>query len=415
MKTRAFYMVLMLMLGIASMHAADPPANDNFADRTMLSGREVSFGGTLDGATFEWAGDFPEVLGYPFFSGNFGSQTVWWEWSPPESGTATLQITGMSKDSHGSDGLAVYRDLVDNSLGNSIAGYHLDSLKPHSYFTFPVEAGSTYQIEMIGSDSAAITMRLVVTNLPWIVAQPKSSAVSTGDSTMFGVIAAGQKPFSYQWQFNGSDLAGETAPILSLDHAATNQAGEYRVLITNPSGTTTSSVAGLVVTEQDPSPILAPITPATANQFAFSILGEAGRRYRVQASTNLQAWADESAFPSDIFQQAQTSVVLGPTGSDSFSLTRTGAARYFRAAPFHAPNEVCNNNLKCIRFAQLLVWSEADRSRAFTVSAADLAPYLKGGLDLFLPPTSNGHSGHYSILQVASEPTCSDHPACEEP
>ena len=49
----------------------------------------------------------------------------------------------------------------------------------------------------------------------------------------FTVAASGTEPLSYQWQFNGADLAGATSTMLSLTNIALAQAGSYVALVTN--------------------------------------------------------------------------------------------------------------------------------------------------------------------------------------
>src|SRR5207253_3081317 len=120
-------------------------------------------------------------------------------------------------------------------------------------------------------------------------------------------------------------------------------------------GTTASDTASLSVTTVDPAPTLIALPPPSANRFAFGLLGDQGRRYRIQSSTNLADWLAEAAFPAAVFQDAPTnnlkSVIFDSSGADPFSLRLAGHQRFFRATPFHAANEICNNNIKQIRFA----------------------------------------------------------------
>src|SRR6266699_2457135 len=77
--------LLNCLLGIvATISRADPPSNDNFADRTVLSGTSITFTGRLAGATAERIGDWYEPDGYPF-TGSSGGPSVWWEWTAPEA------------------------------------------------------------------------------------------------------------------------------------------------------------------------------------------------------------------------------------------------------------------------------------------------------------------------------------------
>ena len=52
---------------------------------------------------------------------------------------------------------------------------------------------------------------------------------------------------SYQWQFNGTNLANATAAILALANVQPTVAGNYVVVVTNSLSAATSSVAALVV------------------------------------------------------------------------------------------------------------------------------------------------------------------------
>ncbi|MCL4181282.1 MAG: hypothetical protein KJ072_26525, partial [Verrucomicrobia bacterium] len=61
-----------------------------------------------------------------------------------------------------------------------------------------------------------------------------------GGTARFQVAATGAGPLSYQWQFDGTDLAGATDSVLQLDHVQAHQAGFYTVGIGNAYGTLSS-------------------------------------------------------------------------------------------------------------------------------------------------------------------------------
>jgi hypothetical protein len=88
---------------------------------------------------------------------------------------------------------------------------------------------------------------LVVTNaMPLITADPTSVTVNVGSDASFAVSAT-TAPLSYQWRFNGLDLAGATNSALFIPRTTTNRAGPYRVVVSNPLGAATSAVAVLTV------------------------------------------------------------------------------------------------------------------------------------------------------------------------
>jgi len=80
---------------------------------------------------------------------------------------------------------------------------------------------------------------------PTIKTQPQSQAVVPGQNVSFSVVANGTAPFSYQWNFNGTAMAGDTTATLTLTDVQTNQAGSYTVVVTNSWGSVTSAVAAL--------------------------------------------------------------------------------------------------------------------------------------------------------------------------
>jgi alpha-tubulin suppressor-like RCC1 family protein len=85
-------------------------------------------------------------------------------------------------------------------------------------------------------------MELSVASL-LIGSYPSDQAGFIGGTVVLGVTAVGQGPFSYQWQFNGTDLVGQTNSSLLLSNAQRNQAGSYTVVISNGSESLVSKPA----------------------------------------------------------------------------------------------------------------------------------------------------------------------------
>ncbi len=82
---------------------------------------------------------------------------------------------------------------------------------------------------------------------PGIATQPASQTVLAGQPVDLTVVASGQGPFSYQWQRDGAPLAGATNSTYSIVQAASGDAGIYMVVVSNPSGSTPSLPATLLV------------------------------------------------------------------------------------------------------------------------------------------------------------------------
>ncbi|MCI1192805.1 hypothetical protein MOJ79_13240 [Calidifontimicrobium sp. SYSU G02091] len=87
--------------------------------------------------------------------------------------------------------------------------------------------------------------------------QPADIAVIVGQSATFSVNATGTAPLSYQWQRDGSDIAGANGASYTLSNAQMSDNGaRFRVIVSNGAGSATSREATLTVTA--PSACAAP-------------------------------------------------------------------------------------------------------------------------------------------------------------
>lgn len=111
-----------------------------------------------------------------------------------------------------------------------------------------VSGGVLYGTTYRGGDSDAGTVfSLSLGTAPAITAQPASRTVTAGSAATFTVTATGDAPLSYQWRKNGSNIAGAASASYTISAAAASDAGDYSVVVTNPYGSITSSVATLTV------------------------------------------------------------------------------------------------------------------------------------------------------------------------
>ena len=88
---------------------------------------------------------------------------------------------------------------------------------------------------------------------PIILTQPVGAArVLRGDDVTLSVEAMGAATLTYQWQFNGTDLGGQTSPTLTLNDMTPAQSGAYTVVVRNSYGSKTSRAAIVKVHERVP-------------------------------------------------------------------------------------------------------------------------------------------------------------------
>src|SRR5260370_29933431 len=93
---------------------------------------------------------------------------------------------------------------------------------------------------------------------PLITTLPASKPVPAGSTVSFTVNATGSQPFTYQWQFYGTNLPGANAQTLVLPNVQNQNAGPYSVLLTNAYGYAASDAATLSVTPSAPVVLLDP-------------------------------------------------------------------------------------------------------------------------------------------------------------
>jgi hypothetical protein len=120
---------------------------------------------------------------------------------------------------------------------------------------------------------------------PQITSQPQSQTVMATSNVTFTVAASGTAPLAYQWIFQGTNLPGATAAILTLSGVLPANAGPYSVIVTNSGGSVTSAVAVLTVTV--PRPVISGFSLVAGPAFQLTGTGVVGQPYVLQSTTNL--------------------------------------------------------------------------------------------------------------------------------
>jgi hypothetical protein len=372
MKTqkRLFGFFAVLALALATGAFAQTPANDDFANRTVLSGSSITFTGSLAGATLE----SNEASGSYYWLTNRATGSVWWTWTAPVSTTVTIWLPSPQSVTNY---LAVYTGTSLNGL--TILNYTW--LAPAGrYFAFNATAGTAYQIQAIGADTQPFTAQLTATNSPVFVFQPKDCTVSPYGSAIFSAMASMPGPFylnhssSYQWYFNGVPLPGQTFPSLLIHGVTTNQAGTYSVTASNIGGVMPGGSATLTVVDTNPVPRLA-VLPPNGSKLQFNLTGEPGRWYKIESSTDLQNWTN-----ANWLQLTNPTTLVSPT-------------------------DVCIAQLKQMRWAAKIWMIETTQQELATVGLFDIRPYLPI-TDYHLPfcPENGIYAPQWT---VTNRPTCS--------
>lgn len=135
----------------------------------------------------------------------------------------------------------------------------------YSLGTFTLNSGTQYSVTLDGATtggsgpsgnagrSDAIKWVYMGASGPTITAQPVARNICSGTSTTFSVTASGSGTLSYQWQKNSANLAngghysGATTATLTVSSADSNDVANYRCVVTDSNGSTTSNQAGLTL------------------------------------------------------------------------------------------------------------------------------------------------------------------------
>ena len=174
---------------------------------------------------------------------------------PSSTGVAQGQDVSFSVGASGPTSLTYQWYFGSSQLGaaSSSPNLTLDNVTPGNAGNYTVVVKDSY-----GSTTSAVAT-LTVYVPPGISTQPQSQTVIEGQNASFSVQATGTGPFSYQWQVSnssksgfvglsdGGQISGSSSNLLQIEEVTTNDALNYRVIITSTAGAVTSSPALLSV------------------------------------------------------------------------------------------------------------------------------------------------------------------------
>ena len=126
--------------------------------------------------------------------------------------------------------------LLANATNSSLLFASLDPTNAGDYFVVVTNSFG-------GATSSVAT--LAVTLAPVIVQSPLSQSILIGQPANFTAAALGAPPLAYQWRKNGNGIAGANVTNYFIASVTAGDAGNYDIVVTNLSGSITSSVAVL--------------------------------------------------------------------------------------------------------------------------------------------------------------------------
>jgi arylsulfatase A-like enzyme len=165
-----------------------------------------------------------------------------------------------------------------------------------------------------GAVTSAALATLTVLVPPTLTVSPSNQLAEVGDTVTFSALAVGAAPLSYQWLFQDRNLPNRTNANLYLRNIQLTNAGDYKVVVTNVAGSTTSQVATLTVVP----PI---ITRTSGTNILFVIADDYGTDslslYNTNASASLPPTPNiNSLYDSGVlFRNAYAYPTCSPTRS----------------------------------------------------------------------------------------------------
>jgi alpha-tubulin suppressor-like RCC1 family protein len=137
-----------------------------------------------------------------------------------------------------------------------------------------------------GATTSAVSALTVTGTPPTLMAQPVSQQAAVGATVSFSVSALGAQPFTYQWRFYGSNIAGATGTSLTFSNVQMSNDGPYSVTVSNAFGFAQSTNALL-------SAILTLADALDTTGLVWSTSGDAG-------------WFGQNMLTHDGFDAAQS-------------------------------------------------------------------------------------------------------------
>lgn len=194
-----------------------------------------------------------------------------------------------------------------------------------------VDQLGSYHVAVFNAAGVALSQpaRISLLGFPaFIDRQPADLVVRSGSNATFSVSASSTSIPRYQWRFNGADLIGATNASLAITNAQLDDAGEYRVLVTDLIGQVLSDPATLAVlveptiVEHPQSAILAAgqrynLGVAVTNTATLPVFYRLRRNNQVLLDTMVDQPAAAYAF---------TNLAFGNSGSYYYAVTNL--ARY---------------------------------------------------------------------------------------
>ena len=158
---------------------------------------------------------------------------------------------------------------------------------------------------------------------PVITSSPVDQIAEVGGTVSFSVVTAGTAPLACQWWFNDVPISGATNKTYTMMNVQANQAGSYRVVVSNEAGSLTSAPAVLKVNLMNQTITFGSLANKATTDPAFG----------VNATANSQLPVSFSIVSGPARIIGSTITLSGAVGTVVVRAEQAGSANYNAATP----------------------------------------------------------------------------------
>ena len=169
-----------------------------------------------------------------------------------------------------------------------------------------------------GGASASVIIN-AQTGRPFILQQPTNRFSVLFSNASFTVNAGGSLPFTYQWQFAGTNLPGATNASLTLTNLQFTNEGYYDVTVTNAFGGLVSSNALLTL-----SRIVIWGSPTNQPPGITNVIAICGYPAALKRNGTVQWWNGSLPYPITVYQLSNVMTIATSFGFISTALLTNG-------------------------------------------------------------------------------------------
>lgn len=260
---------------------------------------------------------------------------------------------------------------------------------------------------VVGTAFSDVVPASAGSNPPFITVHPVGGSISAGVSFSFTNTAGGDEPLSYEWRKDDVTIPNENARIYTIASAVVGDTGGYTVVVTNTSGSVTSSIASLTVSAAATAPAITnqpvsqTVSYGSSATFTVGASGTDPLSYQWQFhGTNLSGATAADYTVSNAFTnnagpyQVIVTNVAGAITSDVVTLTVT-APVVTSIASLHATVDTVNyrpTNTTALFSVEGIVTSHQNLTPATNAlfylqdSSAGVACFWAGNASASLPP-----------------------------